>query len=237
MKQLLSVMLVLTFCLTLVCPAFAADEEFVPSISYKDGPEIIEGEMDDKDVKDCLVVTSVKGAMEKTTDIYQEDRDLLLSVYEQLENGSMSLPLDGMSAMARSNIKRYYVIRELVDVSFKKTTCREPEHGHKEWLAQENTTITIKFDLGVDANTNVMVLTYIDGQWNPIESVTNNGDGTLTCVFEDICPVVFCVETEQKDPPQTVDMARENLILWFVLMVVSTAAILVLAVSRRKRTR
>lgn len=239
MKKLICIVVVLAFCLALACPAIAADDTFVPSISYKDGPEIIEGEMDEEDVGPCLVVTSIKGAVEKTTDIYQSDRDLLLSVYEQLDNGTMTLPLEGTGSMARTGgtTKKYYVIRELVDVSFMKTTCQEAEHGHKQWLAQDNTTITIKFDLGVKADTNVLVLTYIDGKWDFIESVTNNGDGTLTCVFEDICPVAFCVETESKDPSQTGDIDREKLILWFVLMAVSTAAIVVLAVNRRKQTR
>lgn len=239
MKKLISVMVLLAFCLVLACPAFAADDTFVPSISYKDGPEIIDGEMNEEDVGPCLVVTSIKGAAEKTTDIYQEDRDLLLSVYEQLDNGTMTLPLEGAGSMARTggSTKKYYVIRELVDVSFMKTTCQEAEHGHKQWLAQDNTTITIKFDLGVTADTKVHVLTYIDGKWDFIKSVTNNGDGTLTCVFDDICPVAFCVETESRDPSQTGDVDREKLILWFVLMAVSTAAIVVLAANRRKHSR
>ncbi len=239
MRRIISIVVLLAMCLALTCPAFAADDTFVPSISYKDGPEIIEAEMGGEDVKSCLIVTSIKAAAEKTTDIYQADRDLLLSVYEQLDNGTMTLPLDGEGSLARTGgvTKKYYVVRELVDVSFKKTPCRENEHTHKEWLAEKETVLTVKFDLGVAADANVMVLTYIDGQWEFIESVTNNGDGTLTCVFEDICPVAFCVEKSNKDPGQTGDIEGEKLILWFILMVVSTAAIVVLAANRRKYTR
>ena len=239
MKRLISMIALLAFCLALTCPVFAADDMFVPSISYKDGPEIIEGEMDGEDVRSCLIITSIKGAIEKTTDIYQSDRDLLLSVYKQLDEGTMRLPLDGEGSVARTggSTKKYYVVRELVDVSFKKTTCRETEHTHKEWLAEKGTTLTIKFNLGVAADANVMVLTYINDTWEFIESVTNNGDGTLTCVFEDICPVAFCVETEVRDPSQTGDIDRNSLILWFTLMAVSTAAIVVLAIGRRKQTR
>lgn len=239
MKRWISIMLLLAFCLVLACPASAADDTFVPSISYKDGPDIIDGEMDGEDIKSCLIVTSIKAAAEKTTDIYQSDRDLLLSVYQQLDEGTMKLPLDGEGTLARTGgaTKKYYVVRELVDVSFKKTPCREGQHVHKEWLEQENTTITITFDLGVKDTDNVMVLTYVDGVWDFIESVTNNGDGTLTCVFEDICPVAFCVEKSSRDPSQTGDIEREKLMLWFVLMAVSTAAIVVLAASRRKHSR
>ncbi len=239
MRRIVSILILVAMCLVWACPAFAADDTFVPSISYKDGPEIIEAEMGGEDIMACLIVTSIKAATEKTTDIYQSDRDMLLSVYEQIENGTMTLPLDGEGTLARTGgaTKKYYVVRELVDVSFRKTTCRENEHTHKEWLEKENTLLTVKFDLGVAADANVMVLTYIDGQWEFIESVTNNGDGTLTCVFEDICPVAFCVEKSNKDPGQTGDIEGEKLILWFVLMIVSTAAILVLAANRRKYAR
>ena len=162
-------------------------------------------------------------AEEKTTDIYQEDRDLLLEVYEELTDGSMQLPLENDE----------YVIRELVDVSF--TTECDEAHDHKEELAEEGTTIEITFDLGVDPDEEVIVMAYIDGQWVPVEC-ENNGDGTVTCVFEDICPVVFCVKNTTP-PAQTGDEAGRQLILWIVLMAVSFAAIVILVVGRRKFVR
>ena len=224
MKKIISLVLVLLLCLSLACPAFAAGTTFVPSISYKDDPDPESAEMNDENVIGCLEVTSITEAKDKSTDITQEDRDLLLDVYGDLKDGSMKLPLQGD-----------YVIRELVDVSFKQSVCVEPNHGHKEWLAQDDTTITVKFDLGVAAGVDVEVLTYINGQWQPIKSVKNNGDGTVTCVFEDICPVAFCVEGNKTDiPAQTGDTVGQNLILWVVLMVASLAAVVVLLVRRRK---
>lgn len=225
MKRFLSLMVALLVCLSLACPAFAAETTFVPSITYKDEPDIEDVEMDGENAGGCLVVSSISDAKNKSTDISQEDRDLLLDVYDKLEDGSMKLPLENDE----------YVIRELVDVSFKQTTCVDAEHGHKEWLAQEGNTISVTFDLGVARGTEVVVLVYIDGEWKPIESVVNNGDGTVTCVFEDICPVAFCVESDKADvPAQTGDTMGQNLILWVVLMVASLAAIIVLMVRRRK---
>lgn len=228
MRRIIGFLGALLMCFMLACPAFAAANTFVPSISYKDGPEIEESTLEGEDVGDCLVVTSITEAKDGTTDIYQEDRDLLLDVYDQLSDGSMKLPLENDE----------YVIRELVDVSFKKTACVEKEHGHKEQLALDGTTITIDFDLGVGPNTEVIVMVYIDGEWTPIESVTNNGDGTLTCVFEDICPVAFCVEEgAEEEPPYTGDTAGRELIVWIVLMLLCLAAIVVLLAQRRKHTR
>ena len=223
MRKILSFMMAVLLCLGMVTPALAAKDSFVPSIGYKDGPEIVDAEMNEEDMVDCLVVTSIEEAEEKTTDIYQEDRDLLLEVYEELTDGSMQLPLENDE----------YVIRELVDVSF--TTECDEAHDHKEELAEEGTTIEITFDLGVDPDEEVIVMAYIDGQWVPVEC-ENNGDGTVTCVFEDICPVVFCVKNTTP-PAQTGDEAGRQLILWIVLMAVSFAAIVILVVGRRKFVR
>lgn len=225
MRRVMCLICVLMLCLTLAVPAFAATGTFVPSISYKDGPEVDEAKQDGSDVSGCIVVTSIKGAQEKTTDIYQEDRDLLLEVYEELNRGSMVLPLENKS----------YVVRELVDISFVKTGCVEADHGHKQWLAEKDTTVELVLDMGLKSTAAVEVLAYIDGQWAPIESVTNNGDGTVTCVFEDFCPVAFCVDADaEKEAPQTGDTMTADLSVWFILLAVAAGAIVVLVVNRRK---
>ena len=224
MKKMLCLIAVLALAISMFVPAFAAEDDFVPSISYKDGPQVEDAVMDGKDVAGCVVVTSIKGAKEKTTDIDQADRDLLLEVYEKLDNGSMKLPLENEG----------YVVRELVDVSFAKSDCVDTAHGHKEWLAEENATIEVTFDLGIKAATNVEVLAYVNGEWVAV-SVKNNGDGTVTCVFEDFCPVAFCVDADaEKDIPQTGDAAGQNLTRWFVLLAVSLLALVALVVNRKK---
>lgn len=225
MKKGIIAIALLAICLSLICPAFAAEDTFVPSISYKDGPEIIEAKLETDDVEACLVVTSLKGAAEKSTDISQEARDLLVEVYEKLNSGEMKLPTG-----------EGFVIRELVDVSWKQVGCVEQEHTHEEDLKKEGVTVTIALDMGVDANTDILVYAYRDGKWEPIESAKNNGDGTVTCVFEHFCPVAFAVR-EQTGGSQTGDTARSSLVLWGVLMAVSMVAIVVLAVSRKKRTQ
>lgn len=225
MKKGIVVIALLAICMSLVCPAFAAEDTFVPSIGYKDGPEIIDAELETEDVEACLVVTSLKGASEKTTDISQAARDLLLQVYEKLNSGEVKLPgADG------------YVIRELVDISWKQIGCVEEKHTHEDDLEKEGVVINIDLEMGIDANTDILVYAYRDGQWALIESAKNNGDGTVTCVFEHFCPVAFAVR-EQTGGSQTGDTARGSLILWGVLMAVSLVAIVVLAIRRKKHTR
>lgn len=219
-KMICLVTAILVFC-SMVLPVAAVEGEFVPSISYKDGPTVEKAELDGEGVGDCVVVTSIIEAKNKSTDITQEERDLLLEVYEALKDGSMKLPLDGD-----------YVIRDLVDVSFEHDDCRIiEEHGHKdEQLKKPETTLTVDFDLGVGKGTEVIVMVYIDGQWQKVENVTNNGNGTITCVFEDICPVAFVVEGSQEDSiPKTGDMMGQSMMLWMGIMAVCAAALVIVA--------
>lgn len=230
MTRIMSLLAALLLCFCLCVPAMAAEGSFVPSIDYKNGPEIIDAEMEDEDMVPCLVVTSIPEARNKATDIYQEDRDLLLAVYDALSNGSMTLPLEGD-----------YVIRELVDVSFM-IPCDEKD-PHKEQLAQAGVSVDITFDLGIAADENVVAMVYVnnskartaDYSWQRVDLV-NHGDGTVSGTFEDICPVVFCVGGELP-PAQTGDIAGQNLILWVVLMAVSCVAVVVLLINRRKFMR
>ena len=42
MRRILSLLIVLVLCLGLAVPAFAAEDGFVPSITYKPNPEVVE---------------------------------------------------------------------------------------------------------------------------------------------------------------------------------------------------
>lgn len=225
MKRIATLLLALLLIAALAAPALAAENKFVPSISYKDGPDIVSGDLDGTPAGPCLVVSSITDCRDKSTDIYQEERDLLLEVYKDLSDGTVKLP-----------IEEDYVIRELVDVSWKKTTCVENPHPHREELKQEGVHLTVDFDLGVPKDIPILVLTYIDGEWIPVEKVVNNGKGIVTVTFEDICPVVFCVDpNDVYMPPKTGDQARQDMILWISLMVLSVIAIVVLLVLRKKK--
>ena len=108
MRKIFAIGAVLLLLAVMSVPALGAEDDFVPSITYKDGPEIVEAEQNEEDVTHCMVVTSILEAKKKETDITQPDRDLLLEVYEQLVEDSMELPVDDD-----------LVVRELVDVSFR----------------------------------------------------------------------------------------------------------------------
>ena len=229
MKKLISLMVALLVCLSLVVPAAAVENEFVPSISYKGSFVVISAETDGEDVSDCVVITSIKDAKDKKTDISQDDRDLLLEIYDKLSNGEMPLPLDGD-----------YVIRELVDISFKYDDCREDEtHPDKDgMLKKPGVTLTVTADLDIGGAADLKVFSYVNGEWVPAKVVKINGDGTVTLELEDICPVVFCVDKGYSAGlPDTGDVFGRNLTMWIVLLAVFAAAIVVLLINRRKFVR
>lgn len=222
MKKALCVVLALVMCVAMAVPVFAAEGEFVPSISYKDAIEVEDAKIGDESVGNCIIVSSILDAKNKTTDIHQDNRDLLLEVYDKLSKGTMSLPLEND-----------YVILDLVDVSFAQKGCIEVPHGHEEELNKDNTSVEVTFKTKVNAATELTVMQYKDGEWRTVEC-ENNKDGTITCVFEDFCPVAFATNAVTSDNPQTGDMAGRNLGLWIGMAVVSAVALVALELNRRK---
>ena len=92
----------------------------------------------------------------------------------------------------------------MVDVSLRRGDCVEATtHYHQEVLEIEGITISVDFDLGVGPEVEVIVLSYRDGKWSQVEEVINNGDGSITCVFEHFCPVIFCVPASTLEVPET----------------------------------
>ena len=226
MKKLFCMLIALVLAVSLAVPAFAAGS-FVPSITYKDGPDIESGTVNGEKVTTCLVVTSISEAKNKSTDITQAERDLLLDVYKQLNNGSMKLPI--------ANDKN--VIRELVAVSYSTIGCTK-DHDHAAWLAKDGNTATVDFDLGVKSSTDVSVLIYSNGKWTEADKVTNRGNGIVRVVFEDVGIFAFCVsEDSQVTPPQTGDTAGSQLFLWGTVMAGSIAALLILLVVFKRAKR
>lgn len=233
MKKIICLLTALLLTVALACPAFAA-ESFVPSISDKEEPDIViddegvagvirgeDGDILDKVEEGCLVITPISEA-KTSTEIPEDAREELLYVYDELLNGDMTLPYeqDGLDPDTM-------VIRDLIDASW---LCEE----HPAMLEPEGVTIDLTFDIGVDADTKVYVYVYIDGVWTPVP-VVNNGDGTVTCTFEKICPIAFCVAAGTGTPPvQTGDAFAAQINIWMVLMVVSAAALVSAVVLRQK---
>lgn len=193
MKKKFMIALALVLCIAIALPVAAVAAGFVPSVTYKGGPIVVDAFMMDAEGQlldvnlyggSCIVVTTVEEAREEKTDILQEERDLLIEVYEALEKGEMTLPLE-----------EEHVIRDLVDISFKHANCRQiNDHNNKhDLLNQDDVILGLTLKLGIEPETELAVLYYVNEEWVQIETVVNNGDGTVTCHFPEICPVAFVV--------------------------------------------
>lgn len=226
MKRSLSVALVFLMMTALCCSAFAAEDTFVPSISYKEFPEIVEdedgyigeiinsnGDVLEYVLMECLILTPVSQAA-TSTQIPEDAKTLLLQIYEQLSNGTMKLPTEKLAENLEPD---EVVIRELFDLSWK---CED----HKEMVAATGNMLVMTFNINVAQADVVYAMTYKNGEWNPIVSVVNNGDGTVTCTFENLCPVAFVVG-EDVDGPEPVEPGGSNVGVWVAAGGASAAGI------------
>lgn len=245
MKKFVCLFLALVMLSSMACFVSAAQEDFVASITFKEDPEIVpvgtedgkvvigniydeNGNIIGKIYEDCLLITAVSQA--RTSELIPDDaEDLLLDVYNKLVAGTMKLPYEKVAGYNGENM----VITELVDATW---LCEDAEEKTPcpEVVAPPKVVFDITFRLGVAADVPVTVMTYKHDQWNPIVSTKNNGDGTVTCVFEDLCPVSFSIPTKNVPPSDTGDSS--NPVLWAVLMGVSAVALIaVVVVYTRKR--
>lgn len=235
MKKIVMLLVAVMLVASLACPAFAAEDDFVPSITYKGAPELVltvdvdgnpvvgaivgeDGKTVDYVDEDCLLITPLS-AIDSEDRLSAEAKAQLKDVYQKLLSGDMKLPYEGDKDM---------VILELVDASWLCEECSEA-------VEDEGVVFNATFDLGVAKDVEVTVMTYKNDAWNPIEKVVNNGDGTVTCTFEHLCPVAFAVATEDA-PSETGD--NSDMMLWGMLLALSAvgmATVSVLYFRNRKK--
>jgi hypothetical protein len=243
MRRLICAVAALLLCVALAGPAYAVEEPFVPSITYKPMPQIVPvtGEdghehlgviLDENGAvmgyvdEGCLVVTPIAHIWDKTQEVPEDVRRLLMFVYDGLTSDEMVLPYDQCDTDTDpSDI----IIRDLFDARW---GCQ----NHCEIVNHDGVVFEMTFDLGVAADTEVFVMTYDEDskEWSPIVNVTNNGDGTVTCTFEHLCAVAFSMTLEPTAVP-AVETTAPDAMLWITVMVVAAAAIVAMLISRNKK--
>ena len=214
MKKFVSALLVLMLCVAMPLSIFASADEFVPSISYKDAPEMNSATMDGEDVSDSVVVTSILNALAGNSEASDEAVQLLLDIYQKLTDGTMDLPIEGS-----------FVVRDMFDISLTDAAMiQKMEDGSLR--------IDVLFDVeGYDLS-KLVVMNYYDEQWHEIE-VIDNGDGTITCRFTHFSPVAF-LELEE-GAKVDISAPGKNLGLWIGICVVAAAAIIAVVVIYRRK--
>lgn len=241
MRKLISILIVVTICVTLAVPAYATENEFVSSITYKPVPDIIPVEDDqgkeaigvlrDADGNvvaylghECLKITPVADALDEEKSVEKEIRNRLLFVYNGLNDGTVGVPYDG--DLEKNNV----AVRDLFDIVW---ICEE----HKALFEQEGVTLDITFDLGIMEDVNICVMTYdeANGTWESIVKAVNNGDGTVTCTFAHFCVVAFSMITPVA--AAATSTSGGSIAIWIVLFLLAAIAVaVILILKNRKKT-
>ena len=243
MKKIICLLTVLLLCMSVVVPAFAAEGDFVPSITYKPNPEIVPvpdapdedaiGVIRDKDGKildyvghGCLKVTPIAYVWDEEIEVSVDVEELLLFVYNSLNDGSMNIPYEKHEAnLEAANM----VIRDLFDARW---VCEE----HRKMVEEEGVTFEITFDLGVVADAQIFVMTYDEqtNEWSPIVNVVNNGDGTVTCTFEHLCAVEFSMPVAAAVAPAE-DVQNPSVLPWIVVLGLAVVGVVAIVVAKNKK--
>lgn len=273
MKKIVSFMLVLITLFAFSVNVMATDVDFVPSITNKGAPQLVitrgsdgkniagylydnNGNLVSTEKDDCMVITSIFD-LDKSKDIPKDAKDLLLNVYEQLnqQDAKLTVLCPELNDIVKDQLGDSYtaddlVIRDLFDIS---GMCDELQ---KE-LVKDGYTLELKFDLNIASNSFVTAMVYVDGKWQPLKKVVNNGDGTITCTFENLGPVAFLVKggdnaiqtvnpngstnangngsTGANGTLATGDSLLNSAGLWSAILVVSASLIVMQLVSFKKR--
>ena len=243
MRKIFCLFIALVVCLSVAAPVLAADNNFVPSITYKPDPEIVtvqnekgeeaigvirndKGEIVDYVDHGCLLITPIAHVWDPEETVPEEVEKLLTFVYEGLNDSSLAIPYDIFNAnLDAANM----VIRDLFDARW---TCEE----HYALLAQEGVTFEITFDLGVVAEAEIYVATFDEATktWEPIVKTVNNGDGTVTCTFEHLCAVSFSMPLAGTSAPVN-EADSANLLPAIVILALAVIGVIVVVIVKNNK--
>lgn len=183
MKKIISLVLAVIMVFAMGVNAFA---EFVGSVGPVSG--VVSARIIDENgntieelyvEEHCLVVTHITEIDEAHPDVSEEVKHLV-EVYNKLVNGEMEIPY------AQYGYDTNMIMVDLYDATF---IC----DNHPAEIAPIGIRVELVLEANVAAGQKVCVMSYKDGKWAPIVSAVNNNDGTVTCVFEDFCPISISV--------------------------------------------
>lgn len=248
MKKLLTLALALILMITVTVSASAVT--FVESITNKGAPELIViDQIEGKDVvgfvttpdneilnpefEDCFDIYSMQDVInDKTPDDVKEE---MTKVFDDLSDKDANLNdlCPGLDEIVKEKWGPDKSADDLVvkDFFYIDENCDEFKDAFKD-----GNTIDLTFKVDIPAGTFITAMVYVDGKWVPVDNCVNNGDGTITVTFSQICPVAFLVPGTTMNA-DTVSPATNDIsgaITWGIVMVASLAAIAFLVIYRRR---
>lgn len=254
MKKLISFVLVAVMLLSCSVSAMAAG--FTPSVINKGAPNIVfEFDADGKKVlgyirdangnvlaacyENCVVMTPISGVKD-AAELTDEQKKALEDAYNELNktDTKLSVICPELNALAKELLGNdanadNFVIRDLFDIT---SRCDDLT----ELLPKDGTAIDMTFEYSIPEDTEVLAMVFVNGKWKPVKKAVNNGNGTITITFEEICPVAIMVPADAQNDtyvPVTGADTQTSVVIWGSVMLVSLASIVALVyISRRKKS-
>ncbi len=246
MKRVLSVILAVVLVCSLSVSAFAA-ADVNKSVTAKPAPELVVPDASNPNIvaeilKDEevihsvlhseLIVTPYVDAHDAPHDIITER--LLAAFAEITAVDSVGELHDDLEAIAKEIDKDYtadnLVVTDLFDVYIAGEAARHFNASDDHYLR-----ITLKTGIAPDAVPPTVLYNCTGEKWDLVDdaNIVNNGDGTVTIKFYDLCPVLF-LSAVDKETPDTGDSS--DALLWGGVAAVAAVGCVVLSVfAFRKR--
>lgn len=239
MKKAISLILSLVMVLGFSVAAFAAEDDFRPSVDSKDHPVIVPQDFNGISF-DALILDENNEVVEGIHIVTERrpDGEIIVTAYSEKDvaddrvdvvyfEASYQEILDARSlAELNELIPLGMIVRDFFDVTLVGT--------YKD-IFKEGKKLQIRFDIGAELKEKLMVLTRCSDEsgWEFVESVTINPDGTVTVVFDRLCPVIFLTEdTGAVQSPATSDFASTA--LWSLAIIFGIGSICMMVASKKR---
>lgn len=227
----------MVFSLSVV--GFAAEDDFRPSVDSKDHPVIVPQLFDGVSF-DALILDENNEVIEGIHLVTKRnpDGEIIVTAYSEKDIADERVNVvyfeasyqDILSARSLKELNDLIPVGMIVRDFFDITLV-----GAYNDIFNEGKKLQIRFDLGVELKEKIMALTRCSDEsgWEFVESVTINPDGSVTVVFDRLCPVIFLAEdTGAVQSPATSDFAATA--LWSLAIIFAIGSVCMIAVSKKR---
>ncbi len=239
MKKVISLAIAIFMMFGICVSAFAADGDFRPSVDSKDHPVIVPQNFNGISF-DALILDENNEVIEGIHLVTEENEDgeIIVTAYSEIEVADERVNViyfqesyeDILDARSLQELNELIPVGMIVRDFFDITLV-----GSYQNIFKEGKKLQIRFDIGAELKEKIMALTRCSDEsgWEFVESVTVNPDGSVTVVFDKLCPVIFL--TEKSDfvtSPPTSDISTTA--LWALAAVFGMGSVCMIIASKKK---
>lgn len=232
MKKFLCGFFGVILCFSIVCPVYAAKD--IGNIEGTLTPKLLKagsvvdskGQILAKEKKESIIITPI-------SKVESED-DISVIEYQKFATGEKRLTdVNGLEKQVKKVLGENSDVDSLYIRDYFNLTLNSEKN---ELLKEKGITIDLTFESGVGKKEKVFAIYLHDDKWKCIDSVKNNGDGTVTATFEELSTVAFLVAEETIDVVEREELQiREyhtEIEIWSMVAVISFGLIVVLLCLR-----